>query len=80
MPLSQAIWRFALCWVAGFVVPGAPAGLGVREALFIRLFAPGIGEGVAACVAVAYRIITTLGDLLTFLVAYWVGRSIISKS
>ncbi len=76
---SQAIWRFALCWVAGYIVPGAPAGLGVREALFIKLFAPELGEGIAACVALVFRLITTVGDIVTFVIALYVGRRVLHK-
>jgi hypothetical protein len=71
--IVNSVWRFALCYLAGFIVPGAPAGLGVREAFFTKLFAPELGEGGAACVALVFRVLTIIGDLLTFVVAWWVG-------
>jgi glycosyltransferase 2 family protein len=62
LPLLVAIWAGA--WVLGFVTPGAPAGLGVREALLVAaLAAAGAGEGAAA-IAVAMRLATIAGDLL----------------
>jgi len=76
----QAVWRFSLCWIAGFIVPGAPAGLGVREALFTRLFMYELGEGEAVCVALIFRMITTAGDILTFTIAWWLGRRLVFKS
>lgn len=79
MQLSHAVWRISLCWIAGFMVPGAPAGLGVREALFIKLFSPEMGEGAAACVALVYRVATTLGDLLIFAAAWWLNKKALDE-
>jgi hypothetical protein len=58
---------FALSWVAGFVTPGAPAGLGVREALLVGGTASLYGPGAALSTALAFRLITVLGDGLAFL-------------
>jgi uncharacterized membrane protein YbhN (UPF0104 family) len=63
----QAIPAFALAWVAGFVTPGAPAGLGVREALLVGGTASLYGPGTALSTALAFRLITVLGDGLAFL-------------
>lgn len=64
---------FALSWLLGFVVPGAPGGVGIREAVFVGLFGPQLGDGFAAGLALLLRIITTLGDLLTFGLASWIS-------
>lgn len=59
----------AASWIAGFVVLGAPAGVGVREAVFLTLFGAVLGEqSTLACVS-AFRLATFGGDLLVFLVA-----------
>lgn len=62
------IGLFAAAWVIGFVFPGAPAGIGIREAVLtsgLQL----IGAGsVAVPAAIAYRIVTLGGDLLFALV------------
>ena len=50
-------------WVAGFLVPGAPGGLGVREALFVELAAGTVSPGVALTLAILTRLVTSLGDL-----------------
>lgn len=63
----RAIPAFALSWVAGFVTPGAPAGLGVREALLVGGTASLYGPGTALSTALAFRLITVLGDGLAFL-------------
>lgn len=58
---------FSLAWLAGFLTPGAPAGLGIREALLISFLTPTHGAGVALGVTLLIRIVTTLGDGLVFL-------------
>jgi glycosyltransferase 2 family protein len=51
-------------WVLGFVVPGAPGGVGVREAVMIVLLEPTIGQADSVALALIYRISTTAGDAL----------------
>lgn len=58
---------FAVAWLAGFVMPGAPGGLGVREAILVTALGPLYGEGTAVAITVTLRIITTAGDGLGFL-------------
>jgi hypothetical protein len=65
--VAFATGTFALAWVAGFVAPGAPAGLGVREGVMALLLAPAHGDAAALEIIVALRIATTAGDLLAFL-------------
>jgi len=60
---------FAVAWVAGFLAPGAPAGIGVREAILLKLLTPIYGAGVAVGLAISLRSITTLADVLTFIAA-----------
>jgi glycosyltransferase 2 family protein len=64
---TRVIPAFALSWVAGFVTPGAPAGLGVREALLVGGTASFYGPGTALSAALASRLVTVLGDGLAFL-------------
>lgn len=60
---------FAVAWISGFIVPGAPAGLGIREAILVTGLGPLYGNGVAVGISVALRVVTTLGDGLAFGVA-----------
>jgi len=66
----RVVPAFALSWVAGFVTPGAPAGLGVREALLVGGTAPLYGPGTALAAALALRLVTVLGDGLAFLAGF----------
>ncbi|MQB45484.1 YbhN family protein [Rhizobium sp. ICMP 5592] len=55
----------AAAWLVGFVVPGAPGGLGVRETILIAgLSAAGLPAAEATAVALGYRFVTTVGDAL----------------
>lgn len=58
---------FAVSWLAGFLVPGAPAGLGIREAMLITLLEPIYGAGAALSLTILFRIIGSVGDFLGFL-------------
>lgn len=59
----------AAAWLVGFLVPGAPGGLGVRDAVLIAgLTAAGIPGATA--IALGHRIVTTLGDTLAALAGF----------
>lgn len=53
---------FALAWVVGFLVIVAPAGAGPREAAFVLALSPVMDTGSALALALASRVIWTLGD------------------
>lgn len=55
---------FLLAWTAGLVVPGAPGGLGVFEAVLLLRLGVVLPEPPLLAVALSYRLISTLADLL----------------
>lgn len=55
---------FALAWTAGLVVPGAPGGLGVFEAVLLLRLGAAIPEAPLLAVAISYRAVVTVADLL----------------
>jgi uncharacterized membrane protein YbhN (UPF0104 family) len=57
---------FTIAWAIGFVTPGAPAGLGVREALLLLMLTQPLGAADASLLILALRVATTLGDMLCF--------------
>ena len=60
---------FALSWLLGFITPGAPAGLGVREGIMALLLS-GAGPSDAVLLMIAaMRFATIAGDGFTFIVA-----------
>lgn len=55
---------FALAWTAGLVVPAAPGGLGVFEAALLLRLGAAIPEAQLLAVAISYRVMVTVADLL----------------
>ena len=64
--LFKASGALVLSWLVGTVTPGAPGGIGVREAALVILLGPTLGEAVALAVALLLRLVTTAGELLYF--------------
>lgn len=58
---------FAIAWTAGVITPGAPSGIGVREAVLVLGLSPIAPAALAVLVAALFRLITVGGDLLFFL-------------
>ena len=65
---------FAFAWCVGFLVVLAPAGAGVREVVLVASLSPVLSIGKATAVALASRLLSTVGDLLTAGLAAWLGR------
>jgi hypothetical protein len=66
----------AVAWFAGWITPGASAGLGVREAVIVLLLQNEIGIHDASYLAVAYRLATTGGNIAFALAGLAVGRAV----
>lgn len=60
----------AFSWVVGFITPGAPAGLGIREVLMSSLLLGTINGDIVVTSVVLFRVITILGDILGFTLIY----------
>jgi hypothetical protein len=65
-PFLRLAGIFAAAWVAGFVTPGAPAGLGVREAVLAGGLRPLFGPEVALALPLLFRLVTVTGDGVAF--------------
>jgi hypothetical protein len=65
---------FAAAWLAGYLVPGAPAGLGIRESMMLVLMGPLLGAGTVMGLAVTLRVTTSLGDVLAYGLGMWIRR------
>jgi uncharacterized membrane protein YbhN (UPF0104 family) len=64
LPWSSWLAGFALAWTIGLVVPGAPGGLGVFEAALLLRLGGAIPEAPLLAIALSYRLVATLADLL----------------
>jgi len=60
---------YVVSWLIGFLTPGAPAGLGVRELVLTILLGKWIPEADLLLAVVIARMVTMLGDLGFFAVA-----------
>lgn len=67
--VAAIITYYMLAWVLGFVVPGAPGGIGVREAILVLLLSPVIGETVTLSAALIHRLISIIGDFIGYVIA-----------
>jgi uncharacterized membrane protein YbhN (UPF0104 family) len=65
---------FTAAWLVGYVVPGAPGGMGVREAMMVLVLTPALGAGPAIGLGVTVRLATLAGDGLSFLLGIWSKR------
>jgi hypothetical protein len=63
LPLGLAIGAFAASYLMGFLALVAPAGLGVREGVFILMLDRTMGTPAAVALAVASRLLLTLTEL-----------------
>ena len=60
---------YLAAWLVGFVVPGPPGGIGVREAAFLMLAGPLLGPSGALALAAVSRAICVAGDGLAYAAA-----------
>ena len=64
--IGAAFVAAPIAWLLGFVVPGAPAGLGVREAVLIAMLSGVASEPDAVLATLIFRFVNVAGDLLFF--------------
>lgn len=65
---------YMAAWAVGFVVPGAPGGIGVRELALVALLKGFMGRDVIVMLGVWHRLITVIGDLAAYVAALLLGR------
>jgi glycosyltransferase 2 family protein len=80
---THDLWRVigivATAWIAGYLVPGSPAGLGVREAVLVAALGPLWGGTAATGATLLLRLVTIAGDGLVFLIALGGKKRLFSK-
>lgn len=64
---------YALSWTIGTLTPGAPSGIGVREAAIVSL--SGYDEPQGLAIALVLRVVTIGGDLLFYAAIFCWQRS-----
>jgi uncharacterized membrane protein YbhN (UPF0104 family) len=66
-------------WMGGFVTPGAPGGLGVREALLMILLSDTLPAAIILGGAIVFRIVTIFGEVLTLCLSIYLFRGQFEK-
>ena len=74
LPILDAIGIMGFAWFAGTVIPGSPAGVGVREVIALSLLSA-FYQDYTAGILLLHRLALTLGDLWTFLCGLCLARS-----
>lgn len=64
--IPSAAGAYIIAWLVGLVTPGAPAGLGIREAVLIFLLGQNGSDSLVLSAVLMGRLVTVLGDLLFF--------------
>ena len=62
----------SLSWLAGYIVPGAPGGIGIREVVLVWLLEAECLPELVILAAVLLRVCVVLGDFLSFLGAVFI--------
>lgn len=71
---------YIISWVLGFIVPGAPGGIGIREMVLTLLVGPVVGQELVVTIALIHRLITIIGDFLAYVVGAICCRSEVTGS
>jgi len=66
---------YALAWSVGFLIVFFPGGIGPREIALIAVLAPVMSSASALVVALASRVVMTIGDLFWAGIGLAVGRA-----
>jgi len=67
-------------WMGGFITPGAPGGLGVREALLTMILSNILPATSIIAGVLIFRVITLFGEILALCVAIFFFKSPIERS
>ena len=66
--MKHILSAFSMAWVCGFVIPGAPGGIGVREAVLTVLLESVMDGPVLAVILIVHRITGIAGDFIFYVV------------
>jgi uncharacterized membrane protein YbhN (UPF0104 family) len=73
--LALSLGAYALAWSVGFLIIFFPGGIGPREAALIAVLAPVMPSASALLIALASRVVMTVGDLVWAGVGLAIGRT-----
>ncbi len=76
LTFSKWVSSFALAWVVGLIVPGAPGGLGVFEAAFLVRVGALVAKPPLLGALLCYRLVSTISDIFAAIFSYKNGKLI----
>lgn len=76
LPWIPLCGAYVLAWLAGLLMPGAPAGVGVRELVLLFLLKGVVAEADLLLAVVLGRVVTVVGDVLFFTMALFTKKQI----
>lgn len=59
---------YTISWVAGYIVPGAPGGIGVRESILLFLLGQSFSGETALLAILLHRLTSIAGDIIAFFI------------
>lgn len=71
---------FIISWFLGYITPGAPGGIGVRETALILMLSPILGKESTLMASIILRLVTTISDVIAFLLGYSLSLKIREES
>jgi hypothetical protein len=75
--LLYGIALVSASWIFGFLTPGAPAGLGVREAILLAGLVAIVDRQAALEATLMFRGVSLVADVLAFVAGRWLLRSLV---
>lgn len=72
--LGLFLGTYLFSWIIGFITPGAPGGIGIREAVMMLMCGSFLDTDTIMLYAVTMRLISTFGDIAAFLVGLLLDR------
>lgn len=66
--VPQLLGLYVLSWLIGYIMPGAPGGLGVREAVMLMFLGDVLNQTIMLTATIVHRVICIIGDVVAFLI------------
>ena len=67
---------FNSSWLLGFITPGSPGGLGVRESILMLMLSGVFGDAIVLMSALSMRVVTIFSDIAIFLIGLIVDKKV----
>ncbi len=79
MEMLEIIGYYLISYFIGYITPGAPGGIGIRETILILLLSLVVPVDYATMVALIHRVITIISDIVAYSVNWFYINKIYSK-